>query len=83
MRKTNVKVLLSGGSFSGNKGAEAMYDFVIDELNEYYEKIDVTILSKYPGDDKGGARKEDINWYVIRRWSRFYMAEHFISWGVC
>ena len=54
MKKTNVKVLMSGGSFSGNKGAEAMYDSIIDELAGYYESIDVSILSKYPEDDKRG-----------------------------
>lgn len=54
MKKQSIKVLLSGGSFSGNKGAEAMYDSVIDELSTYYDDIDVTVLSKYPEDDKMG-----------------------------
>ncbi len=57
MKNTKVKVLLSGGSFSGNKGAEAMYDSVIDELSTYYEDIDVTILSKYPEDDRKGCEE--------------------------
>lgn len=54
MKKNKIKVLLSGCSFSGNKGAEAMYDSIIDGLKEYYENIDVTILSKYPEDDAAG-----------------------------
>ena len=58
MKKNKAtKILLSGGSFSGNLGAQAMYDSIIDELREHISEIEVSVLSKYPEDDKEGCKQ--------------------------
>lgn len=47
-----VRILLCGGAFKGNLGAPAMYDSIIDELKKHIPNLEVTVLSKYPKDDR-------------------------------
>ena len=47
-----VRILLCGAGLKGNLGAPAMYDSVIDELKKHIPNLEVTILSKYPNDDR-------------------------------
>ena len=47
-----VRILLCGGALKGNLGAPAMYDSIIDELKKHIPDLEVTILSKYPNDDR-------------------------------
>lgn len=47
-----IRILMCGGALKGNLGAPAMYDSIIDELRKYLNNIEVTILSKYPNDDR-------------------------------
>lgn len=47
-----IKVLLCGGAFRGNMGAPAMYDSIVDELKAQISNIELSVLSKYPEDDR-------------------------------
>ena len=47
-----MRILLCGAGLKGNLGAPAMYDSIIDELKKHIPNLEVTILSKYPNDDR-------------------------------
>ncbi len=52
-----LRILLCGGALKGNMGAPAMYDSIIDELKKSIPDPEVTVLSKYPHDDREECEK--------------------------
>ena len=81
MTRKQLKVLLCGGSFSGNRGAEAMYDSVIDELSGYYDRIDVAVLSKYPKDDKRGCDSRGYHLFPFSTVQQLFFGGLFFLFG--
>ena len=51
-KDSKVRILMCGGALKGNMGAPAMYDSIIDEMSKHIPEPEVTVLSKYPNDDK-------------------------------
>ena len=80
MSDDSIKVLLCGAAFSGNMGAEAMYDAIIDGLRRRIPDADIAILSKYPKEDEKACRNRGVKMYsfpTVRQLSHglpFYMA---------
>lgn len=52
-----VRIMLCGASLKGNLGAPAMYDSIIGELSNYLPQMEVSVLSKYPNDDREECKK--------------------------
>lgn len=50
--RTPVRVLLCGATLSGNMGGQALYLSMVDSLRSLTDVLDVTVLSKYPADDR-------------------------------
>lgn len=57
IRDKKVRILLCGATFSGNLGGQAMYDAIIDELKSCVSDVVVSVLSKYPEDDRKGCEE--------------------------
>lgn len=52
-----MKILISGAALSGNKGAMAMAVVTINQLKKRYPGCAISILSKYPDQDRENCRK--------------------------
>jgi colanic acid/amylovoran biosynthesis protein len=49
--KIPLRILLCGATLSGNMGGQALYLSIVDNLRLLTDFLEVTVLSKYPGDD--------------------------------
>lgn len=47
-----LRVLLCGATLSGNMGGQALYLSIVENLRLLREGLEVTVLSKYPSDDR-------------------------------
>lgn len=52
-----MKILISGAALSGNKGAMAMAVVTIAQLKKRYPDCSISLLSKYPSQDRANCRK--------------------------
>lgn len=79
--KSKVRVLLCGGTLTGNLGGPAMYDSIVDELKKYNLEIEVTILSKYPNDDKAECEIRGYNMVAYPTMSQLVIGGSFFVLG--
>ena len=61
--RTPLRILLCGATLSGNMGAQAMYLTMVDDLHSLTDPLDVTVLSKYPDDDRPHC--EALGWNMV------------------
>lgn len=80
MKNKIVKVMLCGASLSGNLGGQAMYDAIIDELAKR-AKLEVTIVSKYPDDDRLGCEERNYNLLPFPTVKQFFVGGLFYCIG--
>ena len=80
MKNKTVKVMLCGASLSGNLGGQAMYDAIIDELSKSV-KLEVTIVSKYPEDDRLGCEERGYKLLPFPTVKQFFLGGLFYCIG--
>lgn len=62
-QRVPLKVLLCGACMSGNMGGQALYLSMADSLQRLVGPVEVTVLSKYPDDDKRAC--ENMGWTMV------------------
>jgi len=63
MRSNKIRILLCGCSFAGNLGGQAMYDTIIEEILKYNQELEISVLSKYPEEDRPECEKRNYRMY--------------------
>ena len=78
-----LRILLCGGALKGNMGAPAMYDSIIDELKKSIPDPEVTVLSKYPHDDREECEKRGYRMAAFPTIRQLIDGDAFSSSAVC